>query len=838
MAHDSGEQCPTGLNDCSNGDLDQVAICFPDEWIPKVDMEFETEQEAYDFYNRYAFEMGFSIRKSSRHLLRKGGEVKDRTFCCSREGIRGKDRRKENVQTPRYETRCNCNAKLKISLRNGKYYVFQFIPEHNHELATRTQVHRLRSHRHIIPAQPVTTLGVSSKPAFDLMSADVDGHENLGFILDFGNDLRTEQSITIKGGNSGGVLEYLKKMQLEDPKFFYSVQLDKLHTTTNVFWADSRMIADYENFGDVVCFDMTYGRLNIDNGLFGLLLGVNNHKQLIVFGAALLHEETFESFKWLFDTFLKAMLGNKPKTVFTDDNIAMAKAIKICLPETNHRLCVWQIGQNICQQLSEVVRDYKSFGIDFSSCIYDHDEEATFLDSWNSMLVKYKLFGNVCLHSLFEKREQWALVYERNVFQAGLCSAQRTDTMIKELKNSFNADNDILAFFQRLERLVQGRRYEELKADIAASQSMPKLKFNLEILKHAARIYTPVIFKMFQDEVLQTWNCDMHFFGENGFISTHKLKTHGKIQEHTVIFDSSNVSVECSCKNFEFIGILCTHALKVLDFKNIRTIPDSYLLKRWMKDAKMMGVAGPCAPCLDPKIELRRRYKELCRLFIQVAAKAAETEETYAIAVGQVSKLLQEVEKRLRRRYKPDPEGENTELNGLDVELGQTMEGDVSSREQMQTRKLKGIEQTTNKKKKKIRLPQISVGAAEQNLSDVHLNNDVYNPTSDPVQRHASSSMGREAPQDNFRQHPEAQSTNLWLDLSQPSSVGVHTNLLANNFQLQPVQANSFSPGIYQIHHATTTIPLNQQGHLNMLQQIEPQIHSLRRQLFLGSAEG
>ncbi|KAL0922288.1 hypothetical protein M5K25_006261 [Dendrobium thyrsiflorum] len=648
MAHDSGEQCPAGLNECSNGDLEQVAICFPDEWIPKVDMEFETEQEAYDFYNRYAFEMGFSIRRSSRHLLRKGGEVKDRTFCCSREGIRGKDRRKETVQTPRYETRCNCNAKLKISLRNGKYYVFQFIPEHNHELATRTQVHRLRSHRHIIPAQPVTTLGISPKPTFDLMSAEVDGHENLGFILNFGNDLRAEQSLTVKIGDSGGVLEYLEKMQLEDPKFFYSVQLDKLHTATNIFWADSRMIADYKNFGDVVCIDTTCKRLNVDNRLFGLLVGVNNHKQLIVFGAFLLDDETSESFKWMFSTFLKAMLGNKPKTVLTDDNIAMAKAIKMCMPEVNHRICVWQIGQNICQQLSEVVRDYKNFCIDFCSCLYDHDEEATFIDSWNAMLVKYKLVGNACLDRLFEKKEQWALVYDRNVFYAGIYNAQRNDNMM--------------------------------------------------------------------------------------------------------------------------------------------------------------------------------------------AAKAAETEETYAIAAGQINKLLQEVEKRLRKRYKPDPEGEHTELNVLEVELGQTMEGDVSSREQMHAQKLKGMKHTANKKKKKIRPQQISVGTAEQNLSAIHLNNDVYNPTSDTVQRNPSSSMGREAPQDNFaRQHPVTANANLWLDLSQPPTVGAHTSLIADSFQLQ---ANSFSPGIYQIHNPTSSIPINQQGHLNMLQQFEPQIHSLSRQLFSGSAEG
>lgn len=33
--------------------------------VPKVGMKFNSEQEAYDFYNAYAGEKGFNIRRSS-----------------------------------------------------------------------------------------------------------------------------------------------------------------------------------------------------------------------------------------------------------------------------------------------------------------------------------------------------------------------------------------------------------------------------------------------------------------------------------------------------------------------------------------------------------------------------------------------------------------------------------------------------------------------------------------------------------------------------------------------------------------------------------------------------
>jgi zinc finger SWIM domain-containing protein 3 len=88
---------------------------------------------------------------------------------------------------------------------------------------------------------------------------------------------------------------------------------------TNIFWADAKMVADYKSYGYVVGFDTTYRKLN-DGRPLGLLVGVNNHKKTTVFGAALLYDETTESFIWLFRKFLKVMSGKKPQTILTDEH--------------------------------------------------------------------------------------------------------------------------------------------------------------------------------------------------------------------------------------------------------------------------------------------------------------------------------------------------------------------------------------------------------------------------------------------------------------------------------------------------------------------------------------
>jgi zinc finger SWIM domain-containing protein 3 len=59
----------------------------------------------------------------------------------------------------------------------------------------------------------------------------------------------------------------------------------------------------------------------------------------VIFGAELLYDETIESFKWLFGSFLDAHAGKKPRSIFTDQDPAMAKVLGEMMLETWHGLC-------------------------------------------------------------------------------------------------------------------------------------------------------------------------------------------------------------------------------------------------------------------------------------------------------------------------------------------------------------------------------------------------------------------------------------------------------------------------------------------------------------------
>lgn len=147
-------------------------------------------------------------------------------------------------------------------------------------------------------------------------------------------------------------------MKKENPAFSYEVQVGNDNRACNLFWADARSKIDY-GF-DVVCFDTTF-RTNKYGMPCAPFVGVNHHGMSVLFGMALLVDESAESFVWAFQSFLSAMSGKHPKTIFTDQAQAIGNAVKEVMPDTHHRLCLWHIFQNAARHLSHVYAANEDF---------------------------------------------------------------------------------------------------------------------------------------------------------------------------------------------------------------------------------------------------------------------------------------------------------------------------------------------------------------------------------------------------------------------------------------------------------------------------------------------
>ncbi|KAK9992326.1 hypothetical protein SO802_027311 [Lithocarpus litseifolius] len=107
-----------------------------------------------------------------------------------------------------------------------------FHEQHNHELASLPKKHMSRSKREVAPAQKaiandVERPGISITQAIDSLSVQAGGGENLEFMnVDYKNSVHNEWGTALKKGDGHAMMEYFREIQLEDPSFFYSKQLD------------------------------------------------------------------------------------------------------------------------------------------------------------------------------------------------------------------------------------------------------------------------------------------------------------------------------------------------------------------------------------------------------------------------------------------------------------------------------------------------------------------------------------------------------------------------------------------------------------------------------------
>lgn len=110
----------------------------------------------------------------------------------------------------------------------------------------------------------------------------------------------------------------------------------------------------FSEFRDVVRFDLTY-KTNRYDLVFCAFTGLNHHGQLILFGCGLLSNETFESFVWLFNNWLKAMQLGPPKAIITDHDLDITKTVKSVMPATCHRFCLQHILDKISMELGNAI---------------------------------------------------------------------------------------------------------------------------------------------------------------------------------------------------------------------------------------------------------------------------------------------------------------------------------------------------------------------------------------------------------------------------------------------------------------------------------------------------
>lgn len=585
---DSGS-CPTGIVSFkrlkwSEGGGNSVAS-------PSSGLEFGTANEAYQFYKVYAESTGFRVRIGQLFRSKNDGSITSRRFVCSKEGFQ-------------HPSRLGCGAFMRIKRQDsGSWIVDRFQKEHNHDLLA-----------HVASQKKFST---ASKNFVDKDRGGLDLMDSVE--INNGKFIRCNRENKIGSNWYSLLLDYFQTRQAGDTGFFYSVEVEN-GSCMSVLWADGRSRYSCSQFGDAVVFDTSYRKGN-HVVPFATFVGVNHHKQPVLLGCALIADESKESFTWLFQTWSRAMSGNLPKSIIADQDADIQQAIAEVFPGTHHRFSMWQFRAKERENLKSFPGEFR---YEYENCVYRSQSAAEFDTSWNALISKYGFHEHVWLKDIYEKCKSWVPLLLRGKFSAGIPVNETFESFFGTL---VNGQTPLREFISRYEHGLEKRREEERKEDFNSFNAQALLQTKEPVEEQCRMLYTLAIFKIIQNELVQSH----YYLGiktyEEGVISRYLVRKCGNDNEsHVVTFSAANVNVSCSCQMFEFEGVLCRHVLKVLNMLNIKEIPSRYILHRWTRNAEYGIVAdiGSSVSSQELKTLMVWSLRETARNFVDCGATSIE----------------------------------------------------------------------------------------------------------------------------------------------------------------------------------------------------------------------
>ncbi|KAK9275756.1 hypothetical protein L1049_023025 [Liquidambar formosana] len=605
---------------------------------PVVGMEFESYDDAYNYYNCYAKELGFAIRVKSSWTKRNSKEKRGAVLCCNCEGFKTI----KEANSRRKETRTGCLAMIRLRLvESNRWRVDEVKLEHNHlfdpERAQNSKSHKKMDAGAKRKVEPTLDVEVRTIKLYRTPVVDSTGYGSSNSNeREINNHVDQSKRLKLQKGDAQVIYNYFCRVQLTNPNFFYLMDLNDEGHLRNVFWIDSRSRAAYGYFGDVVAFDTTCLSNKYEIPLLAFV-GVNHHGQSVLLGCGLLADETLETYIWLFRAWLTCMSGRPPQTIITDQCKALQSAIAEVFPRAHHRLCLSHVMQSILENLGEL-QESEAFQMVLNGIVYDSLKVDEFETAWEDMIQRFGVKDHVWLQTLYEDRERWAPVYAKDIFFAGMSTFQQGESMSPFFDGYVHRQTSLREFFDMYELVLQKKHQKEAFDDFESRDSIPTLRTRYYYELQLSKLYTREIFKKFQDEVEMMSSCfSMAQVHANGQIVTYMVKEHeaeGSLREardYEVIYDKAGVEIRCICSCFNFKGYLCRHALCILNYSGMEEIPCQYILSRWRKDLKRLYVPDLGSNNVDITNPVQW-FEHLYRRAIQVVEEGMISQDHYMVA--------------------------------------------------------------------------------------------------------------------------------------------------------------------------------------------------------------
>ena len=136
-----------------------------------------------------------------------------------------------------------------------------------------------------------------------------------------------------------------------------------------------------------------------------------------MFRCAFIGDEKVESFEWVLGQFKKVMNNKSPISIFTDQDLAMSKAIEK----------VKIFGTMLYNIWVYIILYLVLYNLIFGDIIMGCNSKEEFNECWDNILTTYEMKENEKFYKWFDRlykiRHKWCTLLSKDFFSAGILSS-------------------------------------------------------------------------------------------------------------------------------------------------------------------------------------------------------------------------------------------------------------------------------------------------------------------------------------------------------------------------------------------------------------------------------
>ncbi|XP_031099870.1 protein FAR1-RELATED SEQUENCE 5-like [Ipomoea triloba] len=434
---------------------------------------------------------------------------------------------------------------------------------------------------------------IGTNNSFNLYAEMVVGVQHVGATaVDFKNHKR-EILAYIKGRDAQLVIEKCLNRKEILPQFYFEYAVDEKERLSRVFWTDEYGRKSFDLFGDAMAFDATYktniyGNFKVYNLVFVPFTGVDNHKKSTTFAWGLIANEDIESYTWLLANFKLAM-GREPICTTTDQDASMKVAVARVFPTTRHRYCMWHIMSKVSEKAGSELAKKDGFRRRLNGIVWNENASIEeFETDWRAFTQEHGLDEHRWFSLLFEQRASWIPAYFRDVYMGGLLrTTSRAESQNHVFRSCTSKHSNLMELLDKIEGAIGKQRHKQTELNAACDGYAPTLKTPLNLERQAAEAYTINIFYEVQREICGScFACKVGECTDMGGLVQYMVED-GSDRRQMVELDINQGTIECTCRMYTRIGLLCRHMYAALKHAGIDQVPTEYIKTRWTRNARI-----------------------------------------------------------------------------------------------------------------------------------------------------------------------------------------------------------------------------------------------------------